>query len=154
MRPRWDDIWMEFAERLAQRSTCKRLSVGCVIVAMDNSIVLGLGYNGGAKGQNNECLSEEPGKCGHLHAEINALIKANYHHAAQKKVYLTNSPCYTCSVALVNANISEVIYKHEYRDLTGVLLLRKAGIAVRRLSDPGLSTRDLYLDENGPAGIL
>jgi dCMP deaminase len=148
-RPLWDDIWMEFAERLAQRSTCSRASVGCVVVSTDNSTVLGLGYNGGPKGLNNDCLSEEPGKCGHLHAEINALIKTNYRDAAPKKVYLTTSPCYNCAVALINANIQEVIFKTEYRDQTGVALLSRAGITVRKFSSSGISSRDLYINKDG-----
>ena len=147
-RPSWDEIWMEFAERLSQRSTCRRLSVGCVVVSADNSAVLGMGYNGGPKGLNNECLSGEPGKCGHLHAEINALIKTNYRDAAFKRVYITTEPCYPCAVALVNANVGEVIYKHEYRSHEGVALLGQAKIPVRRFPPQGLSARDPYLDQD------
>src|SRR5690349_19329192 len=50
VRPSWDNIWMDLAEALSKRSTCRRLSVGCVVVSEDNSAVLGIGYNGGAKG--------------------------------------------------------------------------------------------------------
>lgn len=133
-RPDWDTIWMELAERLSQRSTCKRASVGCVVVSEDNGIVLGIGYNGGPKGMANECLSDEPGKCGHLHAEINALIKTNYRDAAKKKVYVTLEPCYNCAVALINADVQEVIYKREYRDHSGLELLNRKGIPVRKLA--------------------
>ena len=148
-RPSWDSIWMEFAENLAKRSTCKRASVGCVIVSDDHSAVLGLGYNGGPKGLNNECISDEPGKCGHLHAEINALIKTNYRDASAKKAYLTLTPCYNCAVALINANIREVIYLTEYRDPAGIKLLIKAGIAVRKYIPEGLQNRDIYINEDG-----
>lgn len=148
VRPSWDMIWMEFAGRLSERSTCSRASVGCVVVSEDNSVVLGMGYNGSAKGLPNGCLSDEPGKCGHLHAEINALIKTNYRDAASKKAYLTLSPCYNCSVALVNAGIREVIYRDEYRDLSGVKLLTEAGIKVRRFDPKRLPPRDPYIDEN------
>jgi dCMP deaminase len=133
-RPSWDDIWMTIAEQLSLRSTCSRLSVGCVVVSADNTAVLGLGYNGGPKGVSNECLSREPGNCGHLHAEINALIKTNYRDASPKKVYITTEPCYGCAVALVNAGVQEVIYLHEYRDHTGLELLGQAKVPVRRLA--------------------
>lgn len=133
VRPSWDSIWMGFAETIAQRSTCTRAEVGCVIVSDDNSLVLGLGYNGGAKGQQNSCISDEPGKCGHLHAEINALIKTNYRDGSVKKAYITTSPCYNCAVALVNAGIAEVIFRVAYRDQTGVALLSNAGVKVRQL---------------------
>lgn len=148
-RPSWDTIWMEFADRLSERSTCSRTSVGCVVVSEDNSTVLGMGYNGSAKGLPNGCLSSEPGKCGHIHAEINALIKTNYHDASQKKVYITLTPCYNCSVALVNAGVSEVIYRDEYRDLSGLALLTEAGIKVRRFNPERLPARDLYINKDG-----
>ena len=138
-RPSWDQIWMSFAYDLAKRSTCRRSSVGCVIVSMDSSTVLGMGYNGGPKGLNNDCLSDEPGKCGHLHAEINALIKANYRDGAQKKAYLTLSPCYNCAVALINFGISEVIYRDSYRDDSGIRILREAGVTVRQFPPQGFS---------------
>jgi dCMP deaminase len=134
IRPSWDEVWMGLATTLALRSTCDRLSVGCVIVTMDNQSVLGVGYNGGPKGISNECLSSEPGKCGHLHAEINALIKSDYSSPnAGKKMYVTNQPCYMCAVAIINANILEVIYKEPYRLVDGLELLQRAGIKVRKL---------------------
>jgi dCMP deaminase len=150
-RPSWDYIWMTFAQMLAERSTCDRLAVGCVVVSFDNSIVLGLGYNGGPKGLNNECLSAIPGQCGHLHAEINALIKTNYRDASPKKVYLTTSPCYGCSVALVNAGVQEVIFKELYRDQSGLALLAKAGIGLRQFPEEGFPERYLSVDEDGLA---
>jgi dCMP deaminase len=131
-RPSWDEIWMQFAFNLARRSTCKRASVGCVVVSEDNSVVLGMGYNGGAKGLPNGCISDEPGKCGHLHAEVNALLKTNYRDAAPKKAYITLEPCRECAVALVNAGIQEVIFGQQYRKHDGTELLKEAKIIVRQ----------------------
>jgi dCMP deaminase len=145
-RPIWDQIWMDFAEHIAQRSTCDRASVGCVVVSSDNSAILGLGYNGSAKGLPNGCLSSEPGKCGHIHAEINALIKTNYRDASFKKAYITTSPCYNCSIALINAGIQEVIFKTAYRDQTGPALLSQAGVKVRKFPEEGVSARDPYIN--------
>lgn len=132
-RPSFDQVFMSFALNLAQRSTCSRAKVGCVVVTSDNHRILSMGYNGGAKGVFNECLSDEPGKCGHLHAEVNALIKLNFNEPAKKKMYTTTMPCFNCAVAIVNANIDEVIYNTEYRDRAGVELLEKAGIPVRKI---------------------
>jgi dCMP deaminase len=132
-RPTWDEVWSELATTLSLRSTCARLQVGCVVVTEDNQKVLGVGYNGGPKGISNECLSLEPGLCGHLHAEVNALIKADYTSPAKKKMYVTNQPCYQCAVAIINANISEVFYIHPYRLTDGLQLLEKAGIKITKL---------------------
>lgn len=150
-RPNWDTIWMNFAGALALRSTCKRSSVGCVVVSTDNSTVLGLGYNGGPKGGNNACLSDEPGKCGHLHAEINALIKANYRDGSTRKAYLTLSPCLNCATALVNFGVEEVIYRDAYRDLSPLKILDAAGVRVRQFDPARVPERDLYLDKDRKA---
>jgi dCMP deaminase len=133
MRPSWDEVYMQMAHMVSRRSTCQRLQVGCLVVSMDNTRVLSLGYNGGAAGIFDDCLSQEPGKCGHLHAEINALIKLNYHDAAQKKIYVTTLPCFTCSVAIINAGIGQVNFSADYRDHSGYDLLVKAKIQIRQL---------------------
>lgn len=134
-RPSWDRIYMDHAKSVARRSTCDRLQVGCVIASLDNQRSLAVGYNGGPKGLYNGCLSTEPGKCGHLHAEINALIKLNYHDAAEKKAYVTTSPCRDCCVALINAGVVELIYERAYRDISPLELLRQARITVRQFTE-------------------
>lgn len=130
-RPSWDECWMSLAVALSHRSTCSRLHVGCVIVSADNARVLGVGYNGGPEGGFNDCLSDEPGKCGHLHAEINALIKTNATDRPAR-AYVTTQPCGQCAVALVNAHISEVIFRTPYRLTDGLEILNRARIKTRQ----------------------
>lgn len=134
-RPTFDQIYCNLASSLALRSTCSRLQVGCVIVSSDDERVLSIGYNGGAKGVFNDCLSQIPGQCGHAHAEINALVKLNYNDPCGKKLYVTTSPCFNCAVLIVNAGISEVIYIDEYRNREGLGLLEKAGIKTRKFAE-------------------
>ena len=74
--------------------------------------------------------SEKPGCSGLLHAEINALLKLDYNNPKDKVMYLTLSPCEYCAKAIVNSGIKKVVYKEEYRDLTGVKLLYNADIKV------------------------
>jgi dCMP deaminase len=123
---------MHMALMLAQRSTCSRLQVGAVIATVDNQKVLAVGYNGGPKKLFNDCLSSEPGKCGHLHAEVNALIKSNYSDAAPKKIYVTSSPCFACATAIINGGIQEVVYHSFYRSDEGLQLLKQAGIEIKQ----------------------
>jgi dCMP deaminase len=132
-RPSWDSVWMGLADVLSQRSTCSRNRVGCVVVSWDNTRVLSLGYNGGAKGLGNECLSTDPGLCGHLHAEVNALLKLDGSTSLwSRTMYVTMSPCRMCAVAIVNAGVDQVVYRDEYRDRSGLDLLLEAGLDVRR----------------------
>ena len=132
-RPSWDDVWMETARVLARRSADERNQVGAVIVTTDNTQVLAVGYNGDHKGGPNVAESSEPGHSGFIHAEINALIKCDFNHPKPKKMYLTLSPCRMCAKSVVNGGILEVIYETEYRDKSGIELLVKSGVKVRRI---------------------
>jgi deoxycytidylate deaminase len=65
------EVYMRMAEELAKRSTCARLQVGTVITDRTLEHVLGLGYNGNARGFPNECDTDTPGACGCIHSEQN-----------------------------------------------------------------------------------
>tara|TARA_R110001583_G_scaffold185808_2_gene346080 strand:+ start:161 stop:541 length:381 start_codon:yes stop_codon:yes gene_type:complete len=124
---------MDFAKSIAARSIDPRFKVGAVVVSEDNTQVLSVGYNGDHAGGPNEVESTSPGESGCIHAEINALIKLDYNNPKGKKMYVTLSPCKMCAKALVNSGVDEVIYDQEYRDKSGVDLLKMSGISVRRL---------------------
>ena len=130
-RPDWDDIWMDFAHTISQRSPDPKHKVGAVIVNDENTQVLSIGYNGDQKGGSNERESMEVGSSGFIHAEINALIKCDYNYGKKKKMYLTLSPCRTCAKAIVNAGINEVIYCKAYEESNGLDILKEAGISVK-----------------------
>ena len=131
-RPRWDETWMGFAHSIARRSYDPRHQVGAVIVTSDNTQVLSVGYNGNYSGGPNSVESEIPGESGMLHAEINALLKSDYNNPKKKIMYVTLSPCRMCAKAIVNAGIDKIVYDEEYRDPSGLNLLKNAGIDVTR----------------------
>lgn len=134
-RPSWDNIWMNFAHSISQRSPDSKHKVGAVIVTEDNTQVLSVGYNGDQKGGKNCRDSLEIGKSGFIHAEINALIKCDYNHHKKKKMYLTLSPCDICAKAIINAGISEVIYDHVYEQSDGLAILKSHNIDVRSFAE-------------------
>ena len=119
------------AETIAQRSHHPTFKVGAIIVTSDNTQVLSLGYNGNARGMLNVPQSDEPGCSGLLHAEINALLKLDFNNPKDKVMYLTLSPWENCAMAVINSGVKEVVYKEEYRDTTGINLLKCSGIKVR-----------------------
>jgi dCMP deaminase len=131
-RPTWPEIWMEMAQSIARRSVDPNYQVGCVIVTDDNTQILSLGFNGDYKGGPNQRLSVEPGCSGFIHAEVNALIKMDYNNPKTKIMYVTLSPCRDCATAIINANINRVVYTEEYRDLSGLELLKSVGIEVSK----------------------
>lgn len=131
-RPEWDEIWMRFAKTISERSIDPRYKVGAIIVSSNNTQVLSVGYNGDHAGGSNQVESLEPGQSGCLHAEINALIKLDFNNPVRKLMYVTLSPCKMCAKAMVNGGINEVIYSEEYRDTSGLDLLRDSGVCVRQ----------------------
>jgi dCMP deaminase len=124
-----EEVYMRMAEELAKRSTCARNQVGTVIASPDLSQVLGVGYNGNARGLPNRCDSTEPGKCGCIHSEQNALIKAGA-QLPGKVMFVTTSPCVMCAKMTINANVTRVFFRDAYRDAAGLDVLRQGGVEV------------------------
>lgn len=135
-RPTFYEVYMEFAEAISKRSTCTRLQVGTVITSTDFRKVLAIGYNGNASGLPNTCDREEPGNCGCLHSEENAVINCDSPREIEKIVFVTHLPCAACAKRLINlGNVIEVIYKEDYRKKDAIDLLKQAGIKIRAFKD-------------------
>ena len=126
-----EEVYMRMAEELAKRSTCARNQVGSVIASADLTQVLGIGYNGNARGLPNACDGTEPGRCGCIHSEANALIKAGA-QTPGKVMFVTVSPCVMCAKMVVNSNVARVYYRNAYRDPAGVDVLVRGGVEVEQ----------------------
>lgn len=126
-RPPLFEVYMRMAEELAKRSTCARLRVGTVITDARLENVVAIGYNGNARGFPNRCDGTEPGKCGCIHSEQNALVKAPG-TLPDKVAFVTASPCVMCAKLLVQAGISHLYYRKAYRSPEGIEVLRRGGI--------------------------
>ncbi len=135
-RPSFEEVYMQFAETIARRSTCQRLSVGTVITTTDYRKVLAVGYNGNASGLENSCDRDEPGNCGCLHSEENAVINCDAPRATKKFVFVTHLPCTACAKRLINmGNVERVIYKNDYRKTCSLDLLESVGIEVKQFEE-------------------
>ena len=142
-RPTIDEYFMKMAYLVSERSTCLRRKVGAVIVI--DKHVLTTGYNGAPKGlphcEETGCLREQlnvpSGErhelCRGVHAEQNAIIQAAAFGVSVKgaTIYITNYPCSVCAKMLLNAEIKEIVYDHEYNDKLSIELLDQSDITVR-----------------------
>ncbi|MCP4573563.1 MAG: hypothetical protein GY838_14490 [bacterium] len=136
-RPSFAEVYMAFASQIARRSTCKRLQVGTVITTTDYRKVLAVGYNGNASGLPNSCDRDEPGNCGCLHSEENAVINCDAPRHTEKYVFVTHLPCPACAKRIINlGNVHRVIYKDVYRQPDSLELFAAVGIEVEQFS-PG-----------------
>lgn len=130
-RPSFEKIYLDLARVLAGRSTCKRLAVGTVITSTDYRKVLAVGYNGNASGLHNGCDRDEPGNCGCLHSEENAVINCDAPRSTEKVAFVTHLPCVACAKRLINlGNVKKVVYGEDYRVKDSVALLQSVGITV------------------------
>lgn len=66
------------------------------------------------------------------HAERNAIAWAARHGLALEgtEVHVTHMPCLACARTMINAGVTRVMYKEEYRLKDGVILLDQAGVEV------------------------
>jgi len=135
-RPSFEEVYIHFAETIAQRSTCERLAVGTVITTIDYRKVLAVGYNGNASGLDNSCDRDDPGNCGCLHSEENAVINCDAPRETKKFVFVTHLPCAACAKRLINmGNVVKVVYKNNYRNTDSIELLESVGIPVHQFKE-------------------
>jgi dCMP deaminase len=122
------DVMMQVAHLVSDRSTCVRAQVGTVITDKGLRQILSFGYNGNWAGGPNVCDGYEPGRCGCIHAEENALIKLSSAEM-DLRLFTTTAPCLACAKRIINQQrIVQVYFMGEYRDPSGVDLLKKVGI--------------------------
>lgn len=120
-------VFMNHAVTWAMLSPSPRLNVGCVITDLQMKEIFAFGFNGDESGGGNLPLSYAPGHDGFLHAEDNAISKLRNKEPAI--MFITDAPCSICAKRIINtATIKEVYYLREYRDLSGIGMLLKAGI--------------------------
>ena len=108
-RPSWDDYFMDIAELVSRRSTCRRRAVGAVIVK--DKRILSTGYNGAPSGLRHcleiGCLREQMNVpsgerhelCRGIHAEQNAIIQAAFHGVSIRDSVCTAPICPVPSAA-------------------------------------------------------
>ena len=139
MRLSRDEWALKLALLTAQRTTCCRRAVGCVLLNARGH-VLSTGYNGVAAGlphcnhAEDEVLHDglagvtiHPHACSGakapsgtnldgcqaIHAEQNALLQCRDMYAIHT-AYVTASPCMTCCKLLLNTSCQRIVYVGEY----------------------------------------
>ena len=130
-----DSYFLQMAQLVAKRATCRRRSVGCVLVDSDNHVVA-TGYNG-APTHFPHCLDlpcvgadSPPGtnleNCLAVHAEQNALLQLRSNDFLT--AYLTVSPCITCAKMIANSKIIRVVAQETYPQALSFSILKQANI--------------------------
>jgi len=147
-RPDIDEYFLKIAAVVAERATCRRHNVGCVLVK--DKKILTTGYNGAPAGhkdclelgclrdQNNIPSGERHEICRAIHAEQNAIIQAGLHGVSigGSTMYCTHSPCVLCAKMICNAKIKRVVFTGDYNDETFIDMFKQAGIDYEKKDMP------------------
>jgi len=169
MRTSRNEWAMQLALVTAQRATCLRRSVGCVLLN-ERGHVLATGYNGVASGQQhcNEgarhsstgasvsslsyphaCLGAHAASgtnldgCQAIHSEQNALLQCRDPWEIHT-CYVTTSPCMTCTKLLLNTSCQEVYFVEWYSHAPAMQLWHESG---RRWTQLNIKMPTLGLNE-------
>ncbi len=143
-KKRYNEFYMDLAERVSKMSHARRLQVGTVLVKNDN--IISFGWNGMPAGWDNNCENEVidsySGSEGviHrtklvtkpevLHAEQNALAKLarSTESGVDATIYITHAPCIDCAKLIFQSGIRKVFHRHSYRNDDGIKFLEKCEI--------------------------
>ncbi|MCI6729927.1 MAG: deaminase [Candidatus Faecousia sp.] len=122
-----ENYYLDIAETVMERSTCRCTRFGALIVRNDE--IVSTGYNGAPRGRANCidlgcCVRERGGLCRSIHAEANAIISASRSECMGGAMYLVgrdavtgalledHAPCPQCKMMIINAGISKVVMRN------------------------------------------
>lgn len=122
IRPSRDDVYLRMASTLAERSTCRRRHVGCILTNQ-RGVILSTGYNGPPAGDEHCIEYPCPGSdlpsgrgldvCEAIHAEQNALLACPRVYDVHT-CYVTASPCMHCLKMLLNTPCQRIVFLQYY----------------------------------------
>jgi dCMP deaminase len=112
----WDEYFMSIAVLASQRSPCKRLNVGSVIVK--NNRLISMGYNGFIPGAPHISRVQDNHEQSIIHSEINAITDCAKRGASLEdaKIYVTHYPCINCFRSIAACGIKEIIFLNDYNN--------------------------------------
>ena len=112
----WDDYFMSIALLASQRSPCKRLNVGSVIVK--DGRLISMGYNGFIPGAPHISRVKDNHEQSIIHSEINAITDCAKRGTSLSgaKIYITHYPCINCFRSIAASNIKEIVYLNDYNN--------------------------------------
>lgn len=138
MKQKYLKAFMRMTEVFAETSEATRLKVGACILKNGNPIAFGV--NGTIPGWYTNVCEDEDGNTKAdvvLHAEIQALNKLRKisESSVGATLLVTHACCLRCSHEIVDAGITKVYYKHEYRCDEGLKYLINNGVEVNRFTE-------------------
>ena len=135
MKDKFKTYFMKIAIETSNLSYCERSKVGAILVKNDS--IISIGYNGTLPGYPNICEDKHNNTLPYVvHAEENCLMKVakSTSSTEMSSIFVTLTPCINCAKLIINSGIKHLYYYNEYRDLSGLDLIRKNGIIVEQVN--------------------
>ena len=112
----WDEYFAKIVKVTAERSSCERLHVGCLLIK-DNRII-SQGYNGHLPGAPHTSMVRNNHEQATVHAEQNAICDCAKRGVScfGATAYITHYPCIICCRMLLAAEIGEIKYLDDYKN--------------------------------------
>lgn len=125
-RMSFDEYYLALATTAALRADCTRSKVGAILVSPDHRT--SIGYNGAPSGapgclSDNACprgrlsYEELPSLMGNyaqnciaIHAERNAILRADVQLRVNSTLYVTRSPCRDCQLFALNNGVKRIVW--------------------------------------------
>ena len=167
-RLNWDETFMNIANVMAKRTSCKFHEASIVFVDKNNRII-SLGYNGPTEGDihcidvgcakvDGDPMTNKLKRCRGAHAEINGIINTqDTTRLRGATAYTLLFPCYDCMKAMNNTGEKEIVYVEEYKRISNGgenmvaeneawELAQRSGIQIRKFTGKlaDFSMFDLY----------
>lgn len=128
-----DRCYMKMAICASELSKAKRSQVGSVLVTAQGVVVPGVNgmYSGGSNVCEDMVWNTKPEV---IHSELNCLLKCAKEGVSclNSTIYITLSPCLSCSSMIIQSGIKRVVYLEEYRVIEGLQLLKDAKVLVEK----------------------
>ena len=132
----WDQYFCKIATVASERSPCKRLQVGCILVK-DNRIIA-QGYNGFLPNCPHISIVRDNHEQSTVHAEQNAIADCAKRGVScdGSTIYVTHYPCVICARIAFAAGVKEVVYIDDYKndELVGIFA-SQLNVKIRNFED-------------------
>lgn len=152
MKSKYHSAFLDMAIRFGQTSEANRLKVGALLVR--DGKILSQGTNGQPPKWPTEICEDSDGNTLPTvrHAEIACLEKLwnSTETAEGATMYISHSPCLSCSIKIFTSGVSSVFYKESYRCNDGIEFLQKNGVEVKKFEEQKIGeshTHPPMLDE-------
>jgi len=115
-RLNWDEYFAKIVSVTAERSSCHRLHVGCLLVK--NNRIISQGYNGHLPGCKHESIVRNNHEQSTVHAEQNAICDCAKRGVSCEgaTAYVTHYPCIICCRLLLASGIKHIKYLEDYKN--------------------------------------